>query len=114
MSPNPFCAVTWFGELHRFLGLDWSYLMILGFIGNLLFGMRFIIQWIASERRGKSVIPVSFWHFSLAGSVLLGAYFIFRRDPVGIISYLPNCVIYLRNLHLIKRASARVADANTK
>jgi lipid-A-disaccharide synthase-like uncharacterized protein len=108
MSPSFICAVTWFGQLHRFLGLDWSYLMILGFIGNLLFGMRFIVQWIASERRGESVLPVSFWHFSLAGSILLGAYFVFRRDPVGIVSSLPNSVIYLRNLHLIRR-KARLA-----
>ena len=103
MSPDFFCAVTWFGQLHRFLGLDWSYLMILGFAGNLLFGMRFFVQWIASEKRGESVLPVSFWHFSIAGSILLGAYFIFRRDPVGIVSYLPNSVIYLRNLQLIRR-----------
>jgi lipid-A-disaccharide synthase-like uncharacterized protein len=77
--------------------------MILGFAGNLLFGMRFIVQWIASEKRGESVLPVSFWHFSIAGTILLGAYFIFRRDPVGIVSYLPNSVIYLRNLQLIRR-----------
>jgi lipid-A-disaccharide synthase-like uncharacterized protein len=108
MSPDFICAVTWFGQLHRFLGLDWSYLMILGFVGNLLFAMRFIVQWIASEKRGESVLPVSFWHFSIAGSILLGAYFIFRRDPVGIVSYLPNSVIYLRNLHLIRR-KARLA-----
>jgi lipid-A-disaccharide synthase-like uncharacterized protein len=108
MSPDFICTVTWFGQLHRFLGLDWSYLMILGFVGQLLFAMRFIVQWIASEKRGESVLPVSFWHFSIAGSILLGAYFIFRRDPVGIVSYLPNSVIYLRNLHLIRR-KARLA-----
>jgi lipid-A-disaccharide synthase-like uncharacterized protein len=108
MSPDFICAVTWFGQLHRFWGLDWSYLMILGFVGQLLFAMRFIVQWIASEKRGESVLPVSFWHFSIAGSILLGAYFIFRRDPVGIVSYLPNSVIYLRNLHLIRR-KARLA-----
>jgi lipid-A-disaccharide synthase-like uncharacterized protein len=109
MSPD-FCAVTWFGQLHRFFGLDWSYLMILGFTGNLLFAMRFIVQWIASEKRGESVLPVSFWHFSIAGSILLGAYFIFRRDPVGIVSYLPNSVIYLRNLHLIRRKARLVSE----
>jgi lipid-A-disaccharide synthase-like uncharacterized protein len=108
MSPDSIFAVTWFGELHRFFGLDWSYLMILGFAGNLLFAMRFIVQWVASEQRGESVLPVSFWHFSIAGSILLGAYFVFRRDPVGIVSSLPNSVIYLRNLHLIRR-KARLA-----
>jgi lipid-A-disaccharide synthase-like uncharacterized protein len=109
MTSDCICAVTWFGQLHRFLGLDWSYLMILGFVGNLLFAMRFIVQWIASEKRGESVLPVSFWHFSIAGSMILGAYFIFRRDPVGIVSSLPNSVIYLRNLHLIGR-KARLAN----
>ncbi|HXL25584.1 MAG TPA: lipid-A-disaccharide synthase N-terminal domain-containing protein, partial [Chthoniobacterales bacterium] len=109
MTSDYICAVTWFGQLHRFLGLDWSYLMILGFVGNLLFAMRFIVQWIASEKRGESVLPVSFWHFSIAGSMILGAYFIFRRDPVGIVSSLPNSVIYLRNLHLIGR-KARLAN----
>jgi lipid-A-disaccharide synthase-like uncharacterized protein len=113
MNPNPFCAITWFGELHRFMGLDWSYLMIIGFIGQLLFAMRFVVQWIASERRGESVLPLSFWHFSLAGSLLLGAYFIFRRDPVGIVSYVPNCLIYLRNLQLIRRKARLSAEADS-
>jgi hypothetical protein len=67
------------------------------------------VQWIASEKRGESVLPVSFWHFSIAASMILGAYFIFRRDPVGIVSSLPNSVIYLRNLHLIRR-KARLAN----
>src|SRR5258708_17211756 len=100
MSKDFICAVTWFGQLHRFFGLDWSYLMILGFVGQLLFAMRFIVQWIPSEKRGESVLPVSFCHFSIAGSILLRAYFIFRRDPVGIVSYLPHSVIYLLNLRL--------------
>jgi lipid-A-disaccharide synthase-like uncharacterized protein len=111
MSSHFICAVTWFGQLHRFFGLDWSYLMILGFAGNLLFGMRFIVQWIASEKRGESVLPVSFWHFSLAGCVLLGAYFVFRRDPVGIVSTVPNCAIYLRNLQLIRRKARLASEA---
>ena len=43
-------AITWIGKEYRFLGLDWSYLMVLGFIGNALFSMRFLVQWVASER----------------------------------------------------------------
>src|SRR4029077_18486068 len=50
-------AITWIGKEYRFLGLDWSYLMVLGFIGNALFSMRFLVQWIASERQRESVIP---------------------------------------------------------
>jgi len=53
-------GVTWVGQEHRFLGLDWSYLVVLGMIGNATFSMRFLVQWLASERQGESVIPVSF------------------------------------------------------
>ena len=64
-------AITWIGKEYRFFGLDWSYLMILGFIGNALFSMRFLVQWVASERQGESVIPISFWYWSIAGSVIM-------------------------------------------
>ena len=96
-------AITWIGKEYRFLGLDWSYLMVLGFVGNALFSMRFLVQWLASERQGESVIPVSFWYWSIAGSALMCLYFIFRRDPVGILAYLPNSLIYIRNLMLIRK-----------
>src|SRR5260370_5805301 len=96
-------AITWIGKEYRFLGLDWSYIMVLGFIGNALFSMRFLVQWLASERQGESIIPVSFWYWSIAGSVLMCLYFIFRRDPIGILAYLPNSLIYIRNLMLIRK-----------
>ena len=80
-------AATWIGREHRFLSLDWSYLVILGLIGNLIFSMRFVVQWVASERQGESVIPVSFWYWSIAGSIIMCLYFVFRRDPVGILAY---------------------------
>lgn len=96
-------AATWFGQEHRFLGLDWNYLVILGMIGNLTFGMRFVVQWIASERKGESVIPVAFWYWSIGGSMIMFSYFLFRRDPVGILAYLPNTLIYFRNLMLIRK-----------
>jgi lipid-A-disaccharide synthase-like uncharacterized protein len=96
-------AVTWVGREYRFAGLDWSYLVVLGIIGNALFSMRFVVQWIASERQRESVIPISFWYWSIAGSVVMCLYFIFKRDPVGILAYLPNSLIYIRNLALIRR-----------
>ena len=65
--------------------------------------MRFLVQWIASERQGESVIPVSFWYWSIGGSVIMCLYFIFKRDPVGILAYLPNSLIYIRNLMLIRK-----------
>lgn len=103
MDDTFFWAVTWIGKEHRFLGLDWSWLMILGFLGNVVFSMRFLVQWMASEKRGESVIPVSFWYFSITGSVIMLLYFVFRRDPVGILAFLPNTAIYIRNLQLIRR-----------
>ena len=98
-----FIAVTWVGQEHRFLGFDWSYLVIIGLIGNATFGMRFIVQWLASEKMGESVIPVSFWYWSIGGSLIMFSYFVFRRDPVGVLAYLPNTLIYIRNLMLIRK-----------
>lgn len=103
MNLSLIIAATWFGQEHRVLGLDWNYLVILGLIGNGVFTMRFLVQWLASERQGESVIPVSFWYWSIAGSVIMCLYFIFRRDPVGILAYLPNSLIYIRNLMLIRK-----------
>jgi lipid-A-disaccharide synthase-like uncharacterized protein len=91
-----------FSQSHRYMGLDWSMVTIVGLIGNAIFSSRFIVQWIASERQGASVIPVSFWYLSLIGSVTMAAYFVVRRDPVGILAYLPNSIVYLRNLQLIR------------
>jgi lipid-A-disaccharide synthase-like uncharacterized protein len=105
-------TATWFGREHRYLGLDWSYLKILGFIGNAVFATRFLVQWLASERAGKSVVPVSFWHWSIIGSLIMCVYWIMEREPVGILAYLPNSFIYIRNLHLIKKqqVTGTVAD----
>ncbi len=75
--------------------------LILGFIGQLMFTMRFIVQWIASERKKESVIPVSFWYLSLAGGLIVLLYAIYRMDPVFIVAYLPGNFIYLRNLYFI-------------
>src|SRR5437763_7749844 len=102
MNTIALIAITWIGKEYRFLGLDWSYLVILGFIGNATFSMRFLVQWLASERQGESVIPVSFWYWSITGSVIMCFYFIFRRDPVRILAYLPNSLLYIRNLLLIR------------
>jgi lipid-A-disaccharide synthase-like uncharacterized protein len=96
-------AVTWVGRETRVWGLDWSYLTILGLVGNAVFSTRFLVQWIASEKKGDSVIPISFWYWSIFGSIVMCLYFIFKRDPVGILAYLPNSFIYFRNLHLIKK-----------
>lgn len=76
---------------------------IFGFLGNLTFGSRFFIQWIASEKAKKSVIPNCFWWLSIIGTVILLTYFIKIKNPVGILGYAPNVIPYTRNLILIYR-----------
>lgn len=83
----------------------------LGLFGQLLFSARFIIQWIASERKKRSIIPVSFWYFSLGGSALLLAYAIYRKDPVFILGQSVGAVVYVRNLRLIR--TSRQTEAGT-
>ena len=65
--------------------------------------MRFVVQWIASEKHKKSVVPLSFWIFSVLGSSLLLIYAIYRKDPVFILGQAPNLLIYFRNIWFIKR-----------
>jgi len=77
--------------------------LIIGFAGQALFSMRFLVQWWQSERTGRSVIPLEFWYFSLAGGITLSAYAIHQMDPVFIVGQLTGLVIYGRNLHLILR-----------
>lgn len=72
-----------------------------GFVGQLLFGSRFLIQWIASERKKESIIPLAFWYLSIGGSVILLSYAIHRKDPVFILGQCTGIFIYLRNLNLI-------------
>src|SRR4030042_6072250 len=83
--------------------LQFDVWIILGFIGQAMFTLRFLIQWVASEKKKKSVIPVSFWYFSLGGGLILLAYAIHRMDPVFILAYLPGNFIYFRNLYFIHK-----------
>jgi lipid-A-disaccharide synthase-like uncharacterized protein len=77
--------------------------LVVGFLGQTLFSMRFIIQWLASERARKSIVPELFWYFSLAGGVTLLSYAIHREDPVFITGQAAGLVIYLRNIYFIRR-----------
>jgi len=86
-------------------------LVVLGLAGQALFSARFVVQWIVSERRRQSVIPRSFWYLSVGGSTILLLYSILRHDPVFIVAFLFNNVIYVRNLMLIAREK-RLAPAN--
>jgi lipid-A-disaccharide synthase-like uncharacterized protein len=77
--------------------------ILIGFLGQTMFFMRFLTQWVVSERRKESVIPLAFWYFSLGGGLILLAYAIHRQDPVFILGQATGAFIYIRNLMLIFR-----------
>jgi lipid-A-disaccharide synthase-like uncharacterized protein len=81
--------------------LNWW--ILLGYVGQSLFAMRFIVQWVASEKVGRSVIPVAFWFFSIGGGVLLFVYALYVRDPVFIIGQGLGLFVYLRNVYFVFR-----------
>jgi lipid-A-disaccharide synthase-like uncharacterized protein len=83
--------------------------LAIGFLGQALFAARFLVQWIVSERRRESVVPVAFWYLSLGGAAILLAYAIWRRDPVFVLGQAFGFVVYARNLALIGRR-AKAAD----
>ena len=85
------------------MNLPTTPLMILGFTGQALFSARFIIQWMVSEARKESVIPMAFWYFSLGGGLILLTYAVLRHDPVFILGQAAGLVVYARNLVLISR-----------
>lgn len=88
--------------------------IIVGFAGQAMFSMRFLIQWLSSERAGRSVMPVAFWYFSLAGGSILLAYAIWRQDPVFIVGQGAGLFIYSRNLYFVHRERLRSALATSK
>jgi lipid-A-disaccharide synthase-like uncharacterized protein len=83
--------------------------LLVGLGGQVLFMLRFVIQWLHSERQRKSVIPESFWYLSIAGALVLLAYSVYRRDAVFILGQVLGVGIYLRNLALIRSERTRSA-----
>jgi lipid-A-disaccharide synthase-like uncharacterized protein len=75
-----------------------------GFTGQALFSMRFLVQWLYSEKAKRSVIPVQFWYFSVAGGLTLLAYAIYKRDPVFIVGQASGLFVYARNLYWVRQA----------
>jgi lipid-A-disaccharide synthase-like uncharacterized protein len=88
--------------------LDWW--VLVGFVAQGLFSMRFLVQWIASERAGRSVIPLAFWLFSIGGGLLLLVYALYRKDPVFIAGQAFGVFVYLRNLHFVLRERKTAAS----
>lgn len=116
MSPDAFAA--WLADPDADDGAGWLYRALnisgpfgaawvaLGLLGQAVFMGRMLVQWIASERAKRSVVPVAFWWMSLVGATMLLAYFIWRRDAVGLLGQGTGWVIYARNLVLLRRPPA--------
>tara|TARA_B100000678_G_C17916733_1_gene385620 strand:+ start:195 stop:536 length:342 start_codon:yes stop_codon:yes gene_type:complete len=96
------------GWFHQVFVAQFDSWVAIGFVAQLLFTMRFVVQWLASEKAGRSVIPVAFWFFSLGGGFLLFLYAIQRQDPVFIAGQGFGLFIYIRNLVLIRRERSAV------
>jgi len=82
-----------------------------GLLGQIVFGARFVVQWLASERKRESHIPIVFWYISILGGIILTAYAIHKHDAVFIIGQGAGLVVYIRNLMLIYRAQRRTTPA---
>src|SRR5262245_10913660 len=99
------------GYLHDvFVGTaDWG--ILVGYIAQAMFAMRFVVQWIASERAGRSVVPTAFWVFSIGGGLMLLGYALYRKDPVFILGQVFGVFVYLRNLQFVMRSGSTTAVA---
>ena len=82
---------------------------LLGLLGQVLFFSRFLVQWLASEKQGRSVVPLSFWWLSIGGGLLLLIYALWRKDPVITLGQAVGLFVYVRNLMLIHRRQAPTA-----
>ena len=110
--------MTYFGHAATQLSQWWTSTsatemawLAIGFLAQLMFSMRFIVQWIASERARRSIVPETFWYFSLVGGAMLFAYAIYRLDPVFMLGQGMGLLIYARNIYFIRthRAAASAA-----
>lgn len=77
--------------------------VLFGFFGQFVFAMRFIIQWIVSEKKKESIVPLSFWYLSICGGVILLIYAIYKNDPVFMLGQATGLIVYARNLMLITK-----------
>lgn len=108
---------SWFAHAAAELAHRWHdtsstelFWLIIGFTAQVMFMMRFVIQWLASEKARRSVVPDAFWYWSIAGGFMLFVYAVYRADPVFMLGQGTGLFIYARNLYLIRRAR-RESDA---
>ncbi len=79
--------------------MNWNrFFLIWGFAAQAIFAARFIVQWIASEKEKRSVIPMAFWYLSLTGGIMLFVYALYRKDPVFILGQASGLIVYIRNI----------------
>ena len=97
--------------LHDVFVTKFQWWVLLGYLAQIMFTMRFVVQWIASERAGKMVMPIAFWFFSIGGGVLLFGYALFIRDPVFILGQGFGVFVYARNLYFELRDRRAAAGA---
>src|SRR5213078_477568 len=98
---------TLFYHQGKLLGIDWTWWKVIGWTGNVVFFSRFLVQWYATEKLKRVVVPTAFWWLSLTGALLLLAYALFyRRDSVFIFAYAFTSIPYIRNLIIHHRHAA--------
>lgn len=90
---------------------DSIYWLALGLVGQAAFFSRFLVQWISSERAGRSIVPVHFWYLSLIGSSMLLIYAIHRKEPVFVLGQSVGAFVYVRNLVLLKKQGDRLSES---
>lgn len=95
--------------LHDVFIMRFDAWVILGFVAQAFFTMRFVVQWVATERARKSIIPIAFWYCSIGGGILLFVYALYRRDPVFIAGQGFGVFVYLRNLYFVLRERREAA-----
>jgi lipid-A-disaccharide synthase-like uncharacterized protein len=83
-------------------------MIVVGYLGQAMFGSRFLVQWIATERRRRVTVPMAFWYLSIGGTLLLMSWAVYRLDPVLIPGFSLNLIIYLRNVYHGRRVQARM------
>ena len=106
--------MDWLAQLFvfhgKFLGVDWHFWKVVGWTGNAIFSSRFLVQWWATEKHKRVVVPAAFWWLSLVGSGCLLAYGISKRDSVFILAYAFTWIPYIRNLVIARRAHRAQQD----
>ena len=100
------------GYLHDVFVTNLDWWVLLGFAAQAFFTARFLVQWIASEKAGHSVIPLAFWLLSIGGGVLLLIYALYRKDPVFIAGQAFGVFVYMRNLFFVMRDRGKIAAAS--